>query len=158
MPIQNIEVAAIFEEIVDRLEIQNANPFRIRSYRKAARNLRELPQDIRVLVKNGRDLTEIPGIGDDLVAKIAEIINTGGCSLLNRLSKELPAGIKDLLNIRGMGPKRVKTLYQNLDIKTLEQLYRAARDGRIRKLVGFGNKTEQNLLKAVEDHEKNTEI
>lgn len=152
MPIHNADVAAIFEEIADRLEIQNANTFRIRAYRRAARNLGELPQDLRIMINSGSDLTKIPGIGDDLARKIAEIINTGDCSLLNRLRKELPAGITDLLSIPGLGPKRVKALYQNLDVQTIEQLYRAASDGRIRTLAGFGTKTEQNILKAIESH------
>lgn len=156
MPIHNADIAAIFEEIADRLEIQDANPFRIRAYRRAARNLSELPLDVRTIIKSGRDLPKIPGIGDDLAAKIVEIIHTGECSLLSRLRKELPAGITDLLHIPGLGPKRVKALYHHLDVQTTEQLYRAARDGRIRTLAGFGAKTELNLLKAVEAHASQT--
>jgi len=152
MPIHNADVVAIFEEIADRLEMQNANPFRIRAYRRASRNLGELPLELKAFIKNGSDLTEIPGIGDDLASKIIEIINTGNCTLLSRLRKELPAGITDLLKVKGLGPRRVKALYHHLDIQTIEQLYRAAHDGRICKLAGFGTKTEQNILKAVEDN------
>jgi DNA polymerase (family 10) len=152
MPIHNADIAAIFEEIADLLEIEAANPFRIRAYRNAARTLSELPQDVRVLLEKGDDLTRLPGIGDDLAAKVDEIVATGSCSLLQRLHKVLPPAITELLHIPGLGPKRVKALYHDLDVQTVEQLYRAARDGRIRALHGFGEKTELNILQAVEAH------
>ena len=152
MPIHNADIAAIFEEIADLLEIQGANPFRIRAYRNAARTLGELSQDARILLEKGDDLTRLPGIGDDLAAKISEIVTTGTCSLLQRLHKELPPAVTELLHIPGLGPKRVKALHHDLDVQTVEQLYRAARDGRIRALPGFGEKTELNILQAVEAH------
>lgn len=156
MPIHNADIAAIFEEIADRLEIQGANPFRIRAYRNAARLLGELPQEARALLENGEDLTRLPGIGDDLAAKIREIVETGHCSLLDRLRRELPPAVTELLQIPGLGPKRVKALYHDLEVQTVEQLYRAARDGRIRALPGFGEKTELNILQAVEAHASQT--
>ncbi len=152
MPIHNADIAAIFEEIADLLEIQEANPFRIRAYRNAARTLGELSQDVRVLVEKGDDLKRLPGIGDDLSARIREIVATGHCSFLERLRTELPPAVTELLKIPGLGPKRVKTLYHDLEVQTVEQLYRAARDGRIRALSGFGEKTELNILRAVEAH------
>ena len=156
MPIHNADIAALFEEIADRLEIQGANPFRIRAYRNAARTLGELPQEARTLLEQGEDLTRLPGIGDDLAAKIHEIVTTGRCSLLDRLRKELPPAVTELLQIPGLGPKRVKALYHDLEVQTVEQLYRAARDGRIRALPGFGEKTELNILQAVETHASQT--
>ena len=152
MPVHNADITAIFEEIADLLEIQGANPFRIRAYRNAARILGDLPQEARVLVERGDDLTRLPGIGSDLAAKISEIITTGHCSLLNRLRRELPPAVTELLRIPGLGPKRVKALYHDLDVQTVEQLQRAAQDGRIRALHGFGEKTEQNILQAVQAH------
>ncbi|HMA11596.1 MAG TPA: helix-hairpin-helix domain-containing protein, partial [Steroidobacteraceae bacterium] len=152
MPVHNADIAAIFDEIADLLEIEGANPFRIRAYRNAARTLRELPQEARVLLERGESLKRLPGIGDDLAAKISEIVSSGRCGLLERLHKELPPAITELLHIPGIGPKRVKTLYHDLDIQTVEQLYRAARDGRIRELPGFGEKTEHNIQQAVEAH------
>jgi len=152
MPTHNADIAAVFEEIADRLEIQGANPFRIRAYRNAARMLGELPQEARALLDKGEDLTRLPGIGDDLAAKIREIVETGHCSLLDRLRRELPPAVTELLHIPGLGPKRVKVLYHDLEVQTVEQLYRAARDGRIRALPGFGEKTELNILQAVEAH------
>ncbi len=156
MPIHNADIAAVFEEIADRLEIQGANPFRIRAYRNAARTLGELPQEARTLLEQGEDLTRLPGIGDDLAAKVQEIVTTGRCSLLDRLRKELPPAVTELLQIPGLGPKRVKALYHDLEVQTVEQLYRAARDGRIRALPGFGEKTELNILQAVEAHVSQT--
>ncbi|MGA9163691.1 MAG: helix-hairpin-helix domain-containing protein, partial [Thiobacillus sp.] len=156
MPTHNADIAATFEEIADRLEIQGANPFRIRAYRNAARMLGELPQEARALLENGEDLTRLPGIGDDLAAKIQEIVTTGHCSLLDRLRRELPPAVTELLQIPGLGPKRVKALYHDLEVQTVEQLYRAARDGRIRALPGFGEKTELNILQAVEAHASQT--
>ncbi|MCP5242748.1 MAG: DNA polymerase/3'-5' exonuclease PolX [Burkholderiales bacterium] len=152
MPRHNADIAAIFEEIADLLEIQGANPFRIRAYRNAARILGELSEDVATMLDKGEDLTRLPGIGNDLAAKIKEIVSIGHCSLLDRLHKELPATIADLLKIPGIGPKRVKALYHDLAVQTVEQLYRAARDGRIRALPGFGEKTELNILQAVEAH------
>ncbi len=105
-----------------------------------------------MLVERGDDLTRLPGIGSDLAGKINEIVTTGHCSLLDRLRKELPPAITELLKIPGLGPKRVKALYHDLDVQTVEQLHRAAQDGRIRALPGFGAKTEQNILQAVQAH------
>jgi DNA polymerase (family 10) len=156
MPIHNADIAALFEEIADRLEIQGANAFRIRAYRNAARTLGELPQEARALLEQGEDLTRLPGIGDDLAAKVQEIVSTGRCSLLERLRRELPPAVTELLQIPGLGPKRVKALYHDLEVQTVEQLYRAARDGRIRALPGFGEKTELNILQAVEAHASQT--
>jgi DNA polymerase (family 10) len=152
MPVHNADLTAIFTEIADRLEIEGANPFRIRAYRNAARILGDLPQEARVLVERGDDLTRLPGIGNDLAGKIKEIVSTGHCTLLDRLRRELPPAITELLKIPGLGPKRVKALYHDLDVQTVEQLHRAARDGRIRELPGFGEKTELNILQALEAH------
>lgn len=152
MPVHNADIAAVFNEIADRLEIQGANPFRIRAYRNAARTLGELPREARALLEKSEDLTRLPGIGDDLAAKIREIVTTGRCGLLDRLRRELPPAVTELLQIPGLGPKRVKALYHDLEVETIEQLHRAARDGRIRALPGFGEKTELNILQAVEAH------
>ncbi len=156
MPRHNADVAVIFEEIADLLEIQGANPFRIRAYRNAARSIGELPAEVSLLLEKGEDLTRLPGIGDDLAAKIREIVASGRCSLLERLRQELPPAITELLKIPGLGPKRVKALYHDLEVQTVEQLYRAARDGRIRVLPGFGEKSELNILQAIEAHASQT--
>jgi DNA polymerase (family 10) len=152
MAVHNADIAAMFEEIADLLEIQGANPFRVRAYRNAARTMEGLGRDLAALVRAGEDLTELPGIGEDLAAKIKEAVETGRLAFLDRLHKELPPAITDLLKIPGLGPKRVRTLYHDLGVQTLEQLARAARDGRIRELPGFGAKTEEKILEAVQAH------
>ncbi len=150
MPVVNATIAAIFEEIADLLDIQGANPFRIRAYRNAARTVTNLTTDIRTLVDQGADLKALPGIGDDLAAKITEIARTGKSSFLERLHREVPPAVTELLKIPGLGPKRVRMLYQDLEVQTLEQLLRAARDGRIRELPGFGEKIETRIVEAAQ--------
>jgi DNA polymerase (family X) len=152
MPIHNADIATVFSEIADLLEIEQANPFRIRAYRNAARIVGELGRDVRAMLARGEELTELPGIGDDLAAKMREIVETGKCRALDKLRAELPPAIGELLHVPGLGPKRVRNLWHELDVQTLEQLARAARDGRIRALPGFGEKTEANILQAVEAH------
>jgi DNA polymerase (family 10) len=152
MPVHNADIAAVFEEIADLLEIENANPFRVRAYRNAARQLQGMGVPAADMVAKHEDLTELPGIGDDLAAKIQEIVETGKCRFLEKLRQKTPPSITELLKIPGLGPKRVRTLYHELDVHTLEQLARAARDGRIRKLPGFGEKTEQTILDAISAH------
>jgi DNA polymerase (family 10) len=149
MSVQNLAVSAVFEEIADRLAIQGANAFRIRAYSDAARMLQGLAPDVKQMLERGDDLTELPGIGPDLAAKIAEIVRTGKCALLGRLRREMPAAITDLLRVPGLGPKRVGTLWHKLDVKTPQQVLRAAREGRIQALAGFGEKIERQIEAAV---------
>ena len=152
MPLHNEDIATVFDEIADLLEIEGDNPFRIRAYRNGARTLRELGRDVRALLDQGADLTRLAGIGKNLAAKIHEIIDTGHCSTLDKLRKQLPADLTQLLKLPGLGPKRVHALYHELDIHTHEQLERAARDGLIRQLPGFGEKTEARVLEAIQAH------
>ena len=149
MPVHNADIAAVFEEIADLLEIRGDNPFRIRAYRNAARTVGELGQDLAALVARGRNLPKLPGIGADLAGKIAEIGRTGTCALLERLHRELPAAITELLRIPGLGPKRVKLLHDALKVDTVEALRRAAGAGRIRELPGFGEKSESRIREAL---------
>jgi DNA polymerase (family 10) len=150
MPVHNADIARTFEEIADLLEIGDANPFRVRAYRNAARVVGELQLDIAATMGRGAELPKLPGIGEDLAGKMREIASTGHCALLDRLRRKMPPAITELLRVPGLGPKRVKALYRELDVQTLEQLYRAAREGRIRKVHGFGEKTETNILQSVE--------
>lgn len=152
MPTHNADIAALLNDIADLLEIESANPFRVRAYRNAARQMENLPREASALLANGEDLTRLPGIGKDLAGKIREIVETGRSRLLEQLRRELPPTLTDLLHLPGLGPKRVHALYHELDIQTPAQLYRAARDGRLRELPGFGEKTELKLLAALEAH------
>lgn len=152
MPIHNADIAAIFEEIAELLEIQNENPFRIRAYRNAARQVEGMGVPVADMVAKGEDLTELPGIGDDLAAKIQEIVATGQCKALEKLRKQVPPSITELLKIPGLGPKRVRALYDTLKVKSIDQLAKAAQAGKIRELEGFGAKTEQTILAALAAH------
>ncbi|MCC6608808.1 MAG: DNA polymerase/3'-5' exonuclease PolX [Burkholderiales bacterium] len=152
MAVHNADIARVFEEIADLLEIQEANPFRVRAYRNAARTVGDLRIDLAQTLAEGKPLPKLPGIGADLASKIREIAETGTTALVERLHKELPPAITALLRIPGLGPKRVRALHRELDIRTIEQLAQAAREGRISKLAGFGAKTESGILEAAEAH------
>ena len=152
MPVHNADIARVFEEIADLLELESANPFRVRAYRNGARIVQGLQLDLAAHLARGEALPKLPGIGADLGAKIAEIAATGTCKLREQLGKRAPAGITELLRIPGLGPKRVQALYHELDVHTPVQLQRAAQDGRLRELPGFGEKTEKALLEAARAH------
>jgi DNA polymerase (family 10) len=152
MPVHNEDIALIFDELADLLEIEEANPFRVRAYRNAARTVRSLGRELRQMVADDEDLTALPGIGKDLAAKIKEIVATGHAGALDKLHSEVPASLEALLKIPGLGPKRVKTLYHELQIKTLTQLEEAARAGRLRELAGFGAKIESAILDTIAAH------
>jgi DNA polymerase (family X) len=146
MPVHNADIAAIFDEIADLLEIESANPFRVRAYRNAARTLRDLKREVAAMIAEREDVTELPGIGEDLASKIKEIVETGTAAMLEEHRQNVPATLTNLLKIPGLGPKRVQVLYHKLGIRTLEDLRNAAQGGRVRTLQGFGAKTEQHIL------------
>jgi DNA polymerase (family X) len=142
---QNPDIARIFDEVADLLEIQNQNPFRIRAYRNAARTIRDYAEPLADLVIEERDLTEIVGIGDDLAEKIGTIVTTGELPLRKQLASKVPAGLLDLLRIPGLGPKRVKLLHGKLKVKSAADLAKALDSGRVEKLKGFGPKMVANI-------------
>ncbi|MFH7325466.1 DNA polymerase/3'-5' exonuclease PolX [Desulfurivibrio sp. C05AmB] len=150
MPIHNADVAAIFDRVADFLEIAAANPFRIRAYRNAARTIADLPQSVAGMVAAEEDLSRLPGIGHDLAEKIAEIVATGSLGMLDELTRELPAELTDLLQVAQLGPKRVAILYRQLGISNLAELAAAARGQKIRRLKGFGEKTENKILEELQ--------
>ncbi len=151
MPIHNADIASVFDEIADWLEIQGANVFRVRAYRNAARTLRDLSREVSEMVEANEDLTGLPGIGKDLAGKIREMVAHGPEAVLEEYRKGIPKGVIELMHVPGLGPKRAMALHRDLGIDSLEALREAARDGRIRRLPGFGEKTEQHLLKALEE-------
>ena len=150
MPERNAAVAAIFDEIADILEIQGANPFRVIAYRNGSAAIRDLGTELDVLIGQGTQLTDIPGIGEDLSKKIREILDTSRSEYLERLHQDFPKGVTELLKIPGLGPRRVSMLYHQLHIHDLTALEAAAHEGRLRALPGFGAKTEQKILAAVQ--------
>ena len=148
----NVGVARILREIADLLEIKNDNPFKIRAYRNGADIVANHPHAVAALDAAG--LREIPGIGKDLAWRIREIADTGGCEFHRELIAEFPPSVIDMLHLQGVGPKTVATLYRELGVRTLEDLERAAADGRIRALRGMGPKKETLILKALEERKR----
>jgi DNA polymerase (family 10) len=146
--LHNPDVADVLDEIADLLELSEANPFRVRAYRNAARTIRDLGREVRDMA--GEDLSELPGIGKDLAAKIREIVLTGDSEMRRALREETPPALAVLLRLPGLGPKRVRVLHDALHIQSLEELGAAARGGRLRELPGFGEKTEARILRAIE--------
>jgi len=149
--VTNAEIARLFGEIADMLDILGEDRFRVISYARAARQIESLTGDVEALVRAGR-LGEVAGIGPALSEKIAEFVATGRIGVHEELRTKFPPGVLDLLAIRGVGPKKVRLLWQDLGITTLEDLEAAARQRRLRRVKGFGEKTEENILRAIELH------
>ncbi len=149
----NVDVAKLFEEVADLLEIQNENPFRVRAYRTAARTIETLGEPVAELVrKNGHRLSELPGIGEDLGGKIVEIVRTGHFPLLDQLARKVPETLVEMMRIEGVGPKRARMLYDKLGLRTLADLEKAAGDGRLSAVRGFGKVLEGRILQGCADH------
>ena len=134
-------IIQIFEDIADMLEILGENVFRVRAYRRGAEAVRNSSADLLI--------ERVPGIGDDLHAKIKEIHETNGCEMHARLLEKLSPGILDLLHVRGLGPKKVKLFWEQLGITTLEALKSAAESGALATLPGMGEKSEQAILESL---------
>ncbi len=149
----NREIAAMFERVADMLAIRGDNFHRIVAYRNAAESVRGLGRDINAIYAEG-ELEKIPGIGATLAEKIEEMLTTGRLEFYERLAQEIPPQLVELLRVEGLGPKRVKTIYEELEITSLEGLKEAAQAGEIRKLPGMGRKTEDNILAAIETLER----
>ena len=146
MSIHNSEIADAFEKLADLLEIENANPFRVRAYRNAALTVRGHTRSMAALVAQGEDLSELPGIGKDLAGKIRTLVETGELPALKQAEARTPGALRVMLQIEGLGPKRVRALHQVLKVRSLRDLERAALSGRVRSVPGFGPKTEARIL------------
>ena len=146
MPVQNVEIAELFDRMADLLEIEDANPFRVRAYRNAARMIGAYPHGMAELLEEGRALDELPGIGKDLAGKIATIVATGRLPQLEMIEKRTPRALSELMKLPGLGPKRVKLLYRDLNIRSAEDLARAVRSGKLADLPGFGAKTIEKIF------------
>jgi DNA polymerase (family 10) len=147
--VKNQDVAGIFNEIADMLDILGEDAFRIISYRRAARQIEGLTEDIEDLVRQGR-VGSIPGIGAALGEKIEEYVTTGKMAYHEELRAKFPPGVLDMLRVRGIGPKKVKLLWQELGISDIETLRKAAQTHRLRRVKGFGEKTEEKILRSIE--------
>ncbi|MBE3121283.1 MAG: DNA polymerase/3'-5' exonuclease PolX [Thermoplasmata archaeon] len=150
---KNQFVADILYMIADLLDLKGEIFFKTRAYRIAAQTIEALDEDIEKLVNQGR-LESIPGVGEALAKKITELVQTGKIEYLERLKKEVPTGLIDLLGIPGLGPKKVAALYKNLGITDTQALREAASKGELRTLEGFGEITERNILRGIQLREK----
>ncbi len=153
---KNREIAEIFDKIADILELLNENPFRIRAYRNAGANIRELTGDIEDLAERG-ELTGIPGVGPDLAGKIKEFISTGKIEDYEKLRKRVSEELTGLLDIQGLGPKTIIKLNKELSIKNLEDLERALEMGEVLKLRGMGEKKVEDIKRGIELFKKSRE-
>ena len=146
---RNLALARIFSEIADMLEIKEASIFRISAYRRAARAMESLTEDVAEVAARD-DLEEIPGIGASTAEKIEEYLKTGKITYYEELRAALPAGITTLMSVPEVGPKTAVLLYEKLGVTTIDELEKAARQGLVRKLPRMGAKTEENILKGIE--------
>ncbi|MGM0510376.1 MAG: helix-hairpin-helix domain-containing protein, partial [Thermoplasmatota archaeon] len=148
----NKKIADIFYEIADLLELQGVS-FKPRAYRRGARNIESMKEDIQELYDD-EDLRDIEGVGKAMEGKIKEIIETGDLDYLEELREEMPAGLVDVMKVPGVGPKSAKKLYEEIDVIDLESLKEKAEAGEIRDLEGFGEKTEEKIINGIEMLEK----
>ncbi len=155
--IENPEIARLFEEIADCLELEGANRFRVRAYRNAGRLIRELRQPVAKLARGREEkLEELPGIGADLAGKIRTIVETGDLPLHLELCRRVPVGVREMMGVQGLGPKRAMLLNKKLGIASLKDLREAAARGRIHPLAGFGKKLEESIRSGLEGLEAAT--
>ncbi len=145
---EKAEVAAILEEVGNLLELSGGNPFETRAYQNAARALNAQEGDIEEMVRD-RSIERVPGLGKTLVARITELVETGHMALYDELQAQVPAGLRQMLRIPGLGPKRVRQVHEALGITTVEELKSAAEVGKIATLPGFGAKSQEKVLQGI---------
>ncbi len=147
---KNSEIARVFQDMADLLELKEENIFKIRAYRRAAQVIEHLPKEMAVMLDEGEDFQKIPGVGKAIAEKSAELITTGKLKAYEDLKDEFPEGITRLLEIPGIGPKTAHRLSTELKISSAEQLEQAIREGKVAHLFRMGDKTAQNLLRHIQ--------
>ena len=149
MSLSNRDMADIFERCADMLQIRGDNIHRVLSYRRAAETIRAVPRDLRVIASEG-ELTKLKYIGKTIAAKIDEMLETGELDFYERLRAEVPEGLVDIMHINGVGPKKAKLFWKQLDITTVAQLQAAAQADELAALSGMGKKSQQKILEGIE--------
>ncbi len=152
MPVHNKEIASKLNELADLLDIKGENEFRVRSYRNAARTISDLSENIKDYAEDNKKLSALPGIGKSMAEKIKRYIKTGELTQLKKLKKSMPESLLEVMKLEQLGPKRIKTLNRDLGIKSVDELRSAAEKGEIENLEGFGKKTQEKILKEIEDY------
>jgi len=145
---KNRELADIFEKMADILEFKGENPFKVNAYRKVARVLKDLSEDVAEIAKEGK-LEGIPGVGSGIAKKIKEYLETGRIAKYEEVKEGVPAELIEMMKIPGMGPKTVALVYKKLGISTISALEEAVKEGRLRELFGMGPKKEENILRGI---------
>jgi len=148
---ENVEINRSLTEVADLLEIEGANPFRIRAYRNAVRTIEGLTRSLSEMVDEGEDLTALPGIGRDIAGYIEELVRTGHLGLLEKIGRQVPPTLADLLRLDGVGPKRAERLWKELGVTSVDELEKVLEEGRVRALRGFGVKTERRIRRSIRD-------
>jgi len=144
--VKNSEVAQAFQDIADLLDLKGENVFKIRAYQKASRAIEHYPRELKVMIDEGKDLKNIPGVGEAIAKKATELITTGKLGYYENLKAEFPEGVTNLLAIPGIGPKTANKLASELRISSVDELERAISEGRVAKLFRLGEKTADNIL------------
>jgi DNA polymerase (family 10) len=153
---ENADVARTLTLLADLLEIQGANPFRIRAYRNAVNTVDGLSRPLHDMVAGGEDLTELPGIGDNVAAHIIELLETGSIDRLREVEAEIPRSLVELMELGGVGPKKAKKLFDALDVRTVDDLAAAIVAGTVQELEGFGEKSVQKISRAIGRYRERT--
>lgn len=147
---ENLEIARVLAQMADLLEIQNANPFRVRAYRNASRLVDGHATPMRKLVESSADLTELPGIGKDMASHIGELVETGKLTALDELTAKIPRSLIDVMELPGVGPKKARKLWQELEVESVDDLEAVAKAGQVAELSGFGAKSQEKILNGIE--------
>jgi len=155
--LENLDVARELALLADLLEIQGANPFRIRAYRNAINTIDGLSRPLHEMVAEGADLTELPAIGDNVAAHIVELLQTGSIDRLREVEAEFPRSLVELMALEGLGPKKARKLFEELGVRTVDDLARELDAGKVATLEGFGEKSVAKLRHALEVHRKHTD-
>ena len=146
----NADIAKVFDEIADLLEMKGENQFKIHAYRQAARTIKKLPSEVEQMVRNGDSLQDIPGVGEAIAKKIDDLVKTGHVKVHDELKAEFPQGILDILALPGVGTKTTFRLYTELGVKSVAELEQAIKEGRVAGMQRMGEKAAQRILKEIE--------
>ena len=153
---ENLDVARTLTTLADLLEIQGASPFRIRAYRNAVATINSLTRTLESMVEADEDLTELPGVGKSVAKHVTELLKTGRITRLEEVSAEYPITLVELVRLDGVGPKKAKKLFDELDVKSVDELEAALDAGTVQQLGGFGAKSAEKIRISIDDHRKHT--
>jgi DNA polymerase (family 10) len=153
---ENLDIARTLTTLGDLLEIQGANPFRIRAYRNAVNTIESLSRPLTAMIEAGEDLTELPNVGKNVAAHIVELLDTGHIGRMDEVTAEFPETLVELMRLDGVGPKKARKLFEELRVETVDDLEEQIGRGAVQELEGFGEKSVEKIRHAIEDYRKHT--